>query len=56
MPDIELIMKDNSVDIRMIQETKLRSFDRTPRIAGYSTVRKDRPTGGRGGGLVAFIK
>lgn len=56
MPDIEQVLQTNSVDIAMIQETKLRSFDRTPQLNGYTTVRRDRPSGGRGGGLIAFIK
>ena len=42
-------------DIILIQESKLRSADKDPKITGYATVRKDRDVG-MGGGLITFIK
>jgi reverse transcriptase-like protein/retrotransposon-encoded endonuclease len=48
------IAKDNNIDILTIQETKLKSTQKTPKIAGFSEVRKDRKTG-NGGGLLTYI-
>ena len=55
MVELEEKVRRMEIDIIMIQESKLRSLDKDPRIAGYSTVRKDRDVG-MGGGLVTFIK
>ena len=55
MAELEEKVRRMEIDIIMIQESKLRSLDKDPRIAGYSTVRKDRDVG-MGGGLVTFIK
>ena len=55
MVELEEKVRRMEIDIIMIQESKLRSLDKDPRIAGYSTVRKDRDVG-MGGGLVTFTK
>ena len=55
MVELEEKVRRMEIDIIMIHESKLRSLDKVPRIAGYSTVRKDRYVG-MGGGLVTFIK
>ena len=52
--ELEERLKEADIDLCLIQETKLRKVDRTPRIKGYSTVREDR-VGGTGGGLVTLI-
>ena len=49
-------MKNLGVDIALIQESKLRVKDKTPRIEGYSTVRADRRGPKPGGGLISFVK
>ena len=43
------------IDIILIQESKLRSYDTNLKLKGYATIRKDRDVG-RGGGLISFIK
>jgi exonuclease III len=48
-----LISKD--IDICMIQESKLRIGDPTPRILGYAALRDDRKAL-NGGGLITYIK
>ena len=40
----------------MIQETKLRLGDKTPRIPGYAALRDDRKALLGGGGLLTYIK
>ena len=55
MVELEEMVRRLEIDIIMIQESKLRSLDKDPRISGYSTIRKDRDVG-MGGGLVTFIK
>lgn len=55
MVELEDKAKELNVDIIAIQESKLISSDETPKIKGYSTIRKDRGYG-RGGGLISFIK
>ena len=49
-------MKNLDMDIALIQESKLREKDKTPRIEGYSTVRADRRGPKPGGGLISFLK
>ena len=48
-----LVAKD--IDVCMIQETKLRIGDPTPRIPGYAVLRDDRKAL-YGGGLITYIK
>ena len=45
----------HDIDICMIQETKLRLGDSTPRIPGYACLRDDRKAM-YGGGLITYIK
>jgi ribonuclease HI len=44
------------VDVVLIQETKLGSEDRTPKLPGFAVARRDRPSGRRGGGLLTYVK
>ena len=48
-------VKDNDIDVITIQETKLQTKHKTPKITGFSAIRKDRKTG-NGGGLLMYIK
>ena len=55
------IMKDNGVDIFLIQETKLVAKDKAPKFPGYTVLRRDRlqwkgKKNSRGGGLLIGIK
>ena len=54
------MLKREKVDVLAVQETKLGEKDKTPRLAGYSPIRKDRKGSGtvlnRGGGLIIYIK
>jgi hypothetical protein len=61
IPELEVWLRKNDVDVAMIQETKLRDEDGDIRVSGYEMVRRDRWRGGRsrfsrGGGLVTLIR
>ena len=61
LPELESFLTTHRVDICLLQESKLSAGRRTPRLSGYSVVRRDRGTSGqggapRGGGLLTFIK
>ena len=49
-------LHERSVDICLIQETKLSSNMSSPRIDGYTAIRLDRKVNISGGGLIAYIK
>ncbi len=44
------------IDICLIQETKLIPKDLTRAFPGFSTIRQDRPSSHRGGGLLTLVK
>ena len=47
----------NKIDVAVVQETKLRSSDRTPSFPGFSVVRQDRAgSSARGGGLLTLVR
>ena len=48
--------KEHNIDIITIQETKLTQHAKTPSIPGYTAIRKDRPNGRGGGGLITYIR
>ena len=48
-------LREQKVDIALIQETKLNSRRRTPQVNGYAPIRFDRPEG-NGGGLLCLIQ
>ena len=62
LPSLVQVLQDESIDICMVQETKLKSQDRTPSIPGYAAVRRDRPDHlnrlptSRGGGLLTYVR
>ena len=45
----------HNVKVAAIQETKLQPRNKDPRIPGYSILRRDRPGGGRGGGVALLF-
>ena len=45
MVELESMARKLDTDIILIQESKLRSADKDPKITGYATVRKDRDVG-----------
>jgi exonuclease III len=55
---ITLVREDPSLDVLLLQETKLIPVKTTSTLPGYSAIRCDQPTnpGGRGGGLLHFFK
>ena len=59
--ELRVFMKENGVDIFLIQETKLVAKDKTPKFPGYTVLRRDRlqwkgKENNRGGGLLIGIK
>jgi len=61
LADLGLILREHAVDVCLLQESKLNSSSITPKIRGYASLRRDRPSalrgaGSRGGGLLIFIK
>ena len=55
------LLQKRTIDICMVQETRLLPSDSLPSFAGYATLRRDRlagrhRAGGRGGGLLILIK
>jgi exonuclease III len=54
---ISLVRKDPGLDVLLLQATKLIQANLTPTLPGYSAIKRDRlPGGGRGGGLLTFVK
>ena len=45
----------HNVKVAAVQETKLQPRNKTPNIPDYYILRKDRPSGGRGGGVALII-
>ncbi len=45
-----------SIDVCRIQETKLAEKDASPHFPGYNSIRFDRPSTHRGGGLLTLVK
>ena len=61
IPELEVWLRKNDVDVALIQETKLREEDGEVRVRGYEVVRRDRWREGRsrwsrGGGLVTLVR
>ncbi len=54
--ELSVRLKEDKYDIVLIQESKLRAHQRTPRMEGYSSIRQDRPANNGGGGLLSYIK
>ena len=56
--DLEIVIKNNDVDIACITETWLTAniADPVVDISGYTIVRKDCAMPKRGGGVCAFVK
>ena len=53
--ELNLLTKEQNLDILCIQETKLTSKNKTPHIDNMTASRKDRQ-GKSGGGLVTYIR
>ena len=53
--ELELIISETKADIITIQETKLTSNSKSPKIPNYTEIRKDRLYN-KGGGLLTYIK
>ena len=54
LSELERFLEKHNVKVAAIQESKLTSKSRNPRIQNFTTVRRDRPQG-QGGGLLIFI-
>jgi hypothetical protein len=55
---ITLVREDPSLDVLLLQETKLIPANPTPTLPGYSSIRGDRPPniGGRGSSFLTYVK
>jgi hypothetical protein len=54
---ISLVREDPSLDVLLLQETRLALANPTPSLPVYSTIRRDRPPNkSRGGGLLTYVK
>ena len=61
IPELEVWLQRNDVDVAVVQESKLRDEDGEVRVRGYEVLRRDRWRGGRsrfsrGGGLVTLVR
>ncbi|RWS01070.1 Tcoingi protein-like protein, partial [Dinothrombium tinctorium] len=54
LPELTLLIKAHKPHIITLQETKLSTRTKTPRIPDYAAVRSDRPSN-NGGGLIIYI-
>ena len=59
--ELKTFLQDQKIDIFALQETKMITTDKTPKIHGYTIIRQDRPQPkgkekNRGGGLIMGIK
>ena len=59
--ELRHFLKEQNVDIFLLQETKLIKKDKTPKIPGYTLIRDDREqskgkANGRGGGLLTGVR
>ena len=55
MFELKARLKEEDIDVCLIQETKLREYHTKPYIEGYKAYRADRITT-TGGGLITFVK
>ena len=55
MYELKNRLVEKEIDVCMVQETKLRLGDSTPRIPGYASLRDDRKFMD-GGGLITFMR
>ncbi len=53
--ELRLRLNDDSINICLIQDTKLVPKDITAASSGFCAIRADRPTNQRGGGLLTLI-
>ena len=53
--ELKQLIEDQSIDIILIQETKLKSTSKTPKIQGFTPIRQDRRNKD-GGGLITYVK
>jgi hypothetical protein len=53
--ELNQLVQEHDIDIILIQETKLKSNNKTPYIPNFSYIRKDR-IDNNGGGLLIYIK
>ena len=61
LEELKAMVKEKEIDVLLIQETKMISKDKLPKIPGFTVLRQDRPQlvgneGNRGGGLLIGIK
>jgi len=58
VPELEVWLRERSIDVALLQETKLRTEDGVLKVRGFEVIRKDRNRGanGRGGGLVCLVR
>ena len=61
LEELKIVLKEESIDVFLIQETKLTMSDKLPAIPGYTVERGDRTQlvgnqKNRGGGLIVGIK
>src|SRR5688572_27454104 len=62
IPELQQLLAEESIDVAVIQETRLHPSSKTPTISNYSVIRQDRPilapnkSKTNGGGLITYIK
>ena len=55
IPELKQRLKDDDIDICLVQESLLRPHQPTPNISDYSAIRTDRKAV-KGGGTIAYVK
>jgi hypothetical protein len=56
LSELEERLQQMEIDVAVIQETKLRRNNATPKFEGYATIRHDRANEKQGGGLLSLVK
>ncbi|XP_077445624.1 uncharacterized protein LOC144066154 [Stigmatopora argus] len=58
MDELEQLLEKEKIDVCCIQESKLKTTDKLPRMRNYTAIFRDRMVQGlqRGGGVVTFIR
>ena len=61
LEELKLLLKEENIDVFLIQETKLITTDKLPNVPGYTVLRQDRTQrigneDNRGGGLITGIR
>ena len=54
--ELAIRLRENDIDLAVIQETWLQEKDSTPNVGDYTAIREDRKNNMKRGGLIFYIR